>query len=440
MNRSLKISLAASIFILTVASVVGWRDRQRLASSRERNARVISQAAALGISPGSSERKDAVLITKRERELSDATGKREVAELFAMMKNADAAEAKGENANAEFEKILGRLISLGPEATELLIKDLLADKELKTEDREGILGMMLMKLSSDNPQAVLRLLPDLSVIMGDKNEDQQMRDTLLTTSLTQWGKKDPRAVGKWIRENGARFPGAINDSTKCSVLSGAATSDPALAFCLIDEMEIGDKGRAVILITRAARTTEGRTTTLAALRAHLSGSPGDDPKSEAIRAAVRELATGAIKEGFGPASTWIETAELAPSELADVGSSLEFHHTNNETGQWLDWLGQNLPTDKVGEPIGKIMGKWTEIDYEAAGKWLAAAPEGRTRTLSIQAYAGAVSKYEPEIATQWAMTLPAGKDREATLGEIHRNWPKDDPTGAAAFANEHGIE
>ncbi len=200
---------------------------------------MISQAAALGISPGSSEKKDAILITKRERELRDAAGKREVAELFALLKKADAAKDQGET-DAEFEKIVGRLVSLGPEATELLIKDLLADKELRPGNRGGILGMLLMKLSSDNPQAILPLLPDLQGISGEKDEDQRMCDTLLSLSLTNWGKKDPRAVGKWIRENGARFPGAINDSIKCGVLSGAATGDPALALCLIDEREIGD--------------------------------------------------------------------------------------------------------------------------------------------------------------------------------------------------------
>ncbi len=442
MNRSLKISLAASIVILTIAVGVGWRDHQRLISSHERNARAIFQAAALGISPGSPGKQDAVLITKREREPRDAAWKREVAELFALLKKADAAVDQ-EKINPEFKTALERMVSLGPEATELLIRDLLADKGLKPQTREGMLGMMLMKLSSDNPQAVLRLLPDLSGVMVEKGEDQHMRDILLSASLTNWGKKDPRAVGKWIRDNGAKFPGAINDSIKCGVLSGAATGDPALALSLIDEMEIEDKDQAVILISRAARTAEGRTATLAALRSHLSRSPDGEPKGEVIRAAVRELATSAFKEGFGPASKWLEAAKLNPSEMAAAGSALEFHHTYKETGQWLDWIGKTMPTDKAGEPIGRIMGKWTEIDYQAAGKWLAATADGPGKNVSVQAYAVAVSKYEPETAAQWALTLPPGKDRNSTLREIYQKWPKEDPAAkqaAEAFAKAHGID
>ena len=37
---------------------------------------------------------------------------------------------------------------------------------------------------------------------------------------------------------------------------------------------------------------------------------------------------------------------------------------------------------------------------------------------------GSVASIEPETATQWAMTLPPGKDRDQTLKTIHSNWPK----------------
>jgi hypothetical protein len=51
-----------------------------------------------------------------------------------------------------------------------------------------------------------------------------------------------------------------------------------------------------------------------------------------------------------------------------------------------------------------------------------------------------VFKHDPETAMQWIHTLPPGKDRDSTLRNIHANWPKDDPAGAAAFAKEHAIK
>jgi hypothetical protein len=359
--------------------------------------------------------------------------------LLVLLRQADETGDQGETEEL-FEKALGRLLSLSPEASEILIRQVLADKELKRENKGGVLGLMLSKLCGENPQAVLRLLPDLSGISGDVNEDRHIHDSLLGTSLNNWGKKDPRAVGKWIRENGARFPGSINDSLKCGVLSGAAKGDPALALDLIDGMGIVDKTRAVVIITRAAKTADERTATLEALRNHFSKLPDGDARQKEISTAVRDLARSAFQEGYGPATRWLEDMKLDSSGMLDAGSALEYHHTHRETGQWLDWLGKNLPADQAGEPISRIMAKWTELDYQTAGKWLSTAPEGRTKTVSVQAYAAAVSKYEPSTATQWAMTIPAGKDRDATLRQIHQNWPRDQATARDAFAKEHGIE
>jgi ferric-dicitrate binding protein FerR (iron transport regulator) len=58
----------------------------------------------------------------------------------------------------------------------------------------------------------------------------------------------------------------------------------------------------------------------------------------------------------------------------------------------------------------------------------------------VQAYATAVAEYEPKVAAQWAMTLPEGPAREATLQAVYQNWPASDPDGAAAFAREHGLQ
>ncbi|RYD34586.1 MAG: hypothetical protein EOP87_08920 [Verrucomicrobiaceae bacterium] len=438
MTRSFKISILASILILAVAVAVGWRDRQQMEASRQRNARLISQAAVLGISP--SGKPDAVLVTKREREHHDAEGKREATELLGMLGEADAMVKRGENADASFQQIMARLVSLGPDATEFLITDIMADRELDDEARGGILRILLLKLSTDSPQAMLRRLHELPAMLGDKDGTRQMHDGLLKTSLASWGKKDPRAVAKWIRENGAGFPGVINDSVKSGILSAASESNPALALSLIDEMGIEDKDQAFGLITRAARTAEGRTATLAALRARFSHSPQEDPKGDVMREAVRQLAIGAFTGGYDQASKWLEGAGLASPEMEAAASALDYRHTGTETGRWLDWLGQNLPADRAGEPISRIMTRWTELDYQAAGRWLAAAPEGPVKSASVQAYAIAVSGYEPATAAQWAMTLPAGKGRDATLLQIHQNWPKEQTAARDAFAKEHGIE
>ena len=54
-----------------------------------------------------------------------------------------------------------------------------------------------------------------------------------------------------------------------------------------------------------------------------------------------------------------------------------------------------------------------------------------------------MASYHPQVAAQWALTLPDGDERDATLKQIYQNWPKTDAAAieaAAAFAKENGIE
>lgn len=116
---------------------------------------------------------------------------------------------------------------------------------------------------------------------------------------------------------------------------------------------------------------------------------------------------------------------------------------SEETGQWVEWVGQTLPAGQADPNIKNMVRQWTQDDYQAAGSWLATSPEGPAKNTAVRSYAETVSDYDPETAAQWAMTLPPGKDRETTLKAIYDNWPKKDPTAeaaAAAFAKEHGIK
>jgi hypothetical protein len=106
-------------------------------------------------------------------------------------------------------------------------------------------------------------------------------------------------------------------------------------------------------------------------------------------------------------------------------------------------MGTSLAADKAESKIKSLLSRWTADDYQAVGSWLAATPGGPTKNTAIRGYAETISRYEPETAAQWALTLPAGPERLATLRQIYRNWPRTDAASsaaAAAFAAQHGIE
>ncbi len=114
-----------------------------------------------------------------------------------------------------------------------------------------------------------------------------------------------------------------------------------------------------------------------------------------------------------------------------------------EIGQWVEWIARTAPAGKADATIRKLVNRWTNDDHQAAGNWLASAPENPAKNVAIRSFAETVSKYVPETAAQWAMTLPAGEARATTLKTIYKNWPKDDAASKAAattFANEHRIK
>jgi len=86
---------------------------------------------------------------------------------------------------------------------------------------------------------------------------------------------------------------------------------------------------------------------------------------------------------------------------------------------------------------------WTQSDFQATGAWLNTTPTGPLKNSAIRSYAETVSRYEPEAAAQWALTLPPGEDRDQTLNRIYKNWPKkDDASKAAAeaFKSQYGVK
>lgn len=441
----MRISIALSLLILAIGAAIGFQDHQRLEVVRESHAKLVAQAAGAGITLDPESAKDGVRVTKREREDKEKAAKEAAAEFIAFAKEMEAIEKKGGPPDEAVQKrmldFMDRMMSLDAGQLKILIAEVRAAKDLKDETREGLIGFSIMTLSSDHPQAALALFTESS----DLFKENGMGNHVVSSSLAKWAKEDPAAALEWVRKNGEKFPDIVTDDAKRGMISGAAANDPKLAFQLIGELGLKDTDNAIQSIVNAARTPEDRTATLAALREHLATITDEKARDEASQNAFRSLAMSATKDGFEAGSKWIESAGFTPGQLADLtGSGLSHRIKSEDTGKWIEWMGEKLPAGKEGDSgIRNMVSNWTRNDYQAAGTWLSSAPEGPVKNVSVRAYAETISRYEPETAAQWALTLPPGKDRDKTLRSIYQNWPKpDDASKAAAeaFKAEHGIK
>ena len=421
----MKISIAFSLLILVLGSVLGWQENQLHASVRASHEKLVVQAAQLGITLDPTFAVEGMRVTKRGRQHEDkeADAKTLAAEYIAFAKEREAIEKKGgQPAMATLEqaqKFKDRILALDPAQMRILIAEIRANQDLRPETQKELMSLPIMILASDHPQTALAMLTESPDFMKENGMDS----LAMVKSLTKWSKDDPAAALEWVRANGAKFPDLVTEDAKCGMISGTAVNDPQLAFKLIAELGIKDGNTGVRMIAGAAKTSEQRTATLAALRAHLATLPEGKIRDQASGVAIQELGWSIGKEGFEAGSKWLENAALSPEELADFCESA-YPIKSEESGKWIEWIGTKLPVEKSERSISMRVLNWMENDYQAVGKWLAATPAGPSKNISIRRYAETAAFYEPESAVQWAMTLPPGQDRDETLKKIDQNRSK----------------
>lgn len=219
-----------------------------------------------------------------------------------------------------------------------------------------------------------------------------------------------------------------------SYLAEMARRDPRRAFSLIRKGDGAVDSSLLKALAQAGRTAEERTGILEAMRSEV----GLDENT--AQETLIGLARSHSDESFEAVKTWMEAAALTRKEQEQFATGLLYDNVKRDPARWMEWLGESISPRKIGGVVGDLMGQWTQQDYLAAGTWLATEPDGLVRTAAVRSYSVTVAFYEPQTAAQWALTLPLGKERDATLRQIYQSWPMHDAAGAAAFAVEHGIK
>ncbi len=439
----MKIPIAVCIFILIATAGIGWQYQQRLTVVRESYDRLVAEAAELGISLDPSNAADPVRITKRGRENTKPDAKYTVSELITFAKEMNAIEKNGDQPDDGWQErmieIMARMMSLDSTQLETFITGLLSSTELNDESNLELIEFSIMTLADEHPQAALKHLTESVNFFKHSN----MTCDIVSSSLAKWAKDDPLAALGWLRQNSEKFSDRVIANANYGLISGTAVSEPKLAFKLIGELGIKEADESINSIILAGKTPEERTAMIIAFREYLKTLPDENTRNQFSDYDMKEFTYQITQEGYDAGSKWITESSFTPTELESFASGLSSSIETGESGQWIEWIGKNFPSGKNEDLIRNVMRNWIENDYQAAGEWLANAPAGPTKNASISSYAEIVSHYEPETATQWALTLPLGEDRDKTLQSIYKNWPKSDSAvkeAADAFAIKHGIK
>jgi hypothetical protein len=437
----MKFSIAFSFLILIIAASFGWQRQQRLTVVRDGHTKLVANAEQLGVVLDPADPSKLLRGTKRDRGNREADAKTAAAELIALTKEM---EAMKEDPNIETQKrmleLMDRIMSMDATQLKTTIAEFRAASDLTDRSRKSLVGFSIVSLASDQPQAALALYSEVADLFKDGGMGKQ----ILASSLASWVKNDPAAALAWAKQNGTQYPDLASAKARRGLIAGAATQDPKLALKLIGDLDFEDPARAAREVAEAAKTPEQRTASLAALREHIAEIQDEAIRKKTTNEAIREYGSQAVDQGFELGSKWLNDSNLSTTELGSIIDGIDYNHMKEgEVAQWITWVGQKLPADQGQNKIRNLVKDWSKKDYAAAGKWLATTPEGPTKYAAVRSYAETVSKYEPAAAAQWALTLPSGQDRDNTLEEIYRNWPKKDEASKAAaeaFAKQYGIK
>ncbi len=440
----MKTPIAASVLIVAGGVGLAWYQHQRLSSLRQTHQHLIDEAAQLGITIDRSHPAGPVHLTKHERENRESGVQLAASEFADFAREMESFKIQGGNQlDATMQKRLmefvDRMVALNSAQFKALIAEVTANKEINDAVRQDLVGFFIMTFANDQPQAAIARFDETAGLFTDR----QIAARVLSTALACWAKDDPLSSLKWVRQNGGKYADLISEDTKLGMISGAAVQYPAFAFKLIGGLDLNDAGHAIQGVVDAAKTAPERTATLAGLRGYLATLKDENLRANTEDRALRSLAAGSMRDGFDSASQWLASARLTPTELESFADGLAPLPKSADNGRWVEWLATALPAAAADDNIHNFVSVWTKSDCQAAGKWLAAAPDGPAKIPATRAFAETLAFYDPQVAAQWALTLPPGDERDATLKQILTNWPKNDQASieaAAAFAKENGIE
>jgi hypothetical protein len=440
----MKISFLVAALILAAASSFGWKGHARLAEARDRHGRLVAEAEAMGLSVTDSAvggGKAGQSKTKRGDGGDKAAAVKSFSvKLVAFAKEMEAMQKEGRQPDESMQKrifeILEEMLSLDAAQLKLLVAELRGATDLNDEMRSGIIGFAIMSLANDHPAAALSLFTESKDMMKDSGRGNHV----ISSALSRWAQDDPLAALEWIRTNAKQRPDLVTDHAKRAVLTGAARQDPRLAFTLIDELNLGAGGDwdAADAIGESATTPEQRKAVLLALREHMKTKGGDE-RDAVCRETMTALGEGATREGYDHAVAWLESAELDQDETRAFAAGLSPWQTKDDTGRWIEWMDEKLPSEDVSPRVTALMDQWTREDYKAAGVWLNDFKDGPAKDAAVKSYANTVAPYEPASAAEWALTLPDGEEKKKLLIRIHKEWKGKDEAAATEFAQEHGI-
>jgi len=426
------------LIVLLALAGLGFHNHRRLSDLHADQKKLVAVAAERGMIFDPSSPKKPVRVTRHPRADGAADARRFFHDLMALGDRLDAPDDATKRQIAEQAE---RFDALNGEQLKILIHEILSAEtdDMETRRRQDLLWRALNRLTVDYPRDALAILTESSAAVDLLRwHASGFAENAVHGAIHRWAEIDPEAAIGWFTENSGMLP----DDAARSLIHGAARNDLRRALDLIGELGQDPESFFPYILVKDGQTQAQQIRALAVVREWSAALPDEKTREKIVATSLLRLALGDGWEptSFHTATRWIDAANLTPEELGWLmRGSWNSSILPEETGQWLDWLGLGFPIEQSADRVRELIHGWMQTDYRAAGEWLVHTPESPARTAALIAYARMMAEYQPLAATEWALMIPPGTDRDEILKRIHHHFPDDDPSAKEAFAEEHGI-
>jgi hypothetical protein len=413
-------SWCVTAFILAGGGVAGWRNHRAIARERAELERLEADASS-----GES-------LERGGRSRPSMQAREEVARDFArrLIKHWNEFPPKKEQGD---EAVKGRLDlfieldRLDSRQLKIVIAALRADVDLPEGERRTLVGLAINYLAHVDPSSVLEMAysPEWRELIQGK----LWGGGLVPSAIACLARKDLDGALAWLQQH----PEWNEKNMKRMLVEIVAKQDAKRALELAD----GDGSFCYTLIV--ARPQSEWLSLLTAARqkaADASSAKGGKFRDTMLGSIASQLS----EAGPAAAKGWLDQAALNEAEALAFLSGISNAQDDEHAGEWIEWAAARLPAKKISSDVESIAWSWTKKDYKAAGEWLNQAAEGPVKQAVVTGYAQVVAAQDPEVAAQWAVTLPAGKDRDRVLKRVRDEWKKKDEAAAAEFARKNGVK
>ena len=415
-------SWCVTAFILAGGGVAGWRNHQAIVRDRGECHR-LEEAA-------SSDEHSELGGRSRQQVQDRGEAARDFARrLIKHWKDLPPKSAQGDEAVKGRLDLLIEWDRLDIQQLKILIAALSADVDLPQEERTSLLGIGFRRLAYAYPSAGLEMA--LSQEWREIIQGKLDRFGVVPCAIASLAQKDLDGALGWLRQhpewNDAGMTRmlveiAAKQDAKRALELAWADGDASLSYTLID-----GKPQSEWLSLLAAMREKA---------ADASSTKGGKFRDKMLDSIAQQFSD----KGPAAAQGWLDQAALNEAEARAFLGGIRNAQDHEHSGEWIEWAAARLPAEKISSDVWSITRLWAQRDYKAAGEWLNQTAEGPVKRTAVAAYAEMVVSQDPETAAQWAVTLPAGKDRDRSLKTVHQEWKKKDEAAAAEFARKNGVE